>query len=306
MRDLLKFKLLITVAVIACLASVCLASFSRQTYPLTIKDESGRAIKLPKAPERIISCMPSITEMLFKLGLGKKVVGVTENCNYPLDAKKIEKVGRDQMNLEKIVSLKPDLIVMLGSAQPSDIKYLRSFGLPVFVLDPKTVNGVMHSIALLGDACDRQHAAYAVTEDFQRKLEWVAARAGKAGGKKPRVFVEVWHRPLITAAGGTFLNDVIEKAGGINIAKKAKGPYPEYSFEKLIAEDPDAIIIPGQNVPTSEAIYKDGKWMKLRAVQNGRVLFIDADIMSRPGPRMILAVDQIASFLYGTEVKNEN
>jgi len=303
MRGTIKNKLLMALAVIIALTSACYAAFMMTTYPLKIKDDSGFTLKLEKAPERIVSCMPSITEMLFKLDLGKRIVGVTENCNYPPEAKDIAKVGRDQMNLEKIVSLKPDLVVMLGSAQRSDINRLRSFGLPVFVVNPKTVRDVMYSMTMLGEVTNREHAAYSVTEDFDRKLGWVSAKV--AGKKKPRVFVEVWGRPLMTAAGGTFINDVIEKAGGINIAKYAKGPYPEYSFEKLIAEDPDVIIIPKQNVSTSEAIYRDGQWKKLRAVQKMRVLFIDADILSRPGPRIVSAVKEIATFLYGLEGKKE-
>ncbi len=270
----------------------------KQIYPLTVKDEWGNKVKFTKAPERIISCMPNITEILYKLDLGDEIVGVTENCNYPPEAKGKEKVGRDTMNLEKIVSLKPDLIVMLGGAQAPDIKKFRSMGLPVFVIDPETVRGVMYSITLLGEATNRPHAAYSIDENMARKLDWVVARVRASGKKRPRVFMEVWHKPLITASKGTFLNDVIEKAGGVNIAANAQAKYPEYSFEKLISADPDVIIIPKQNISTTEQIYNDGKWKKLRAVQNKRVLLVDADVISRPGPRIVSAVDEIATFLY--------
>jgi len=282
------------------------AIIGKQTYPFKMQDEWGNTIKFTKPPQRIISCMPSITEMLYALDTEDMIVGVTENDNYPESAKSKEKVGRDKMNLEKVVSLKPDLIVMLGDSQGPDIKKFRSMGLPVFVVDPKTARGVMYSLTLLGEAVNRPHAAYSLTQRMDRKLNWVMARVKNSKKKRPLVFLEVWHKPLITAGGGTFLNDVIEKAGGRNVGKGAMGKYPEYSFEKLLAEDPDVIIIPKQNVRNPEQIYNDGKWKKLRAVRTGRVLFIDADIISRPGPRIVSAVEEIGTFLYGWKEGNDD
>lgn len=303
-----KISIILTV-ILALSLLICSAGFGikgKQIYPLTMEDEWGHKFKFVAPPKRIISCMPSITEILYKLDLKDEIVGVTEHCNYPPEAEEKEKVGRDKMNLEKIVSLKPDLIVMLGDAQASDIKRFRAFGLPVFVIDPMTVDDIIYSITLLGKATNRPHAAYGFTAKLERKLKWTEVRIKNSEKKKPRVFLEVWHKPLITAGGETFLNDVIEKAGGANIAKWAKGKYPEYSFEKLIAADPDAIIIPEQNVPSPDYIYNSSRWNKLRAVQNKRVLFIDADILSRPGPRVVYAIENIASFLYEWEENDES
>jgi iron complex transport system substrate-binding protein len=277
----------------------------KQTYPFKMKDEWGNVFKFTAAPKRIISCMPSITEMLYALDLDDEIVGVTENCNYPEAAKTKEKVGRDRMNLEKIISLKPDLIVMLGSTQGPDIRKFRSMGLPVFVIDPQTVWGALASLDRLGEATSRIHAAYGLNEKLKRKLNWTASRVKASKKSRPKVFVEIWHKPLITASAGTFVNDVIEKAGGNNIAKNAIGKFPEYSFEKLLAADPDAIIIPRQNVNDEGQITNDGRWQKLKAVRSGRVLFIDADILTRPGPRSGIAVETIATFLYSWEAASE-
>ena len=275
------------------------SKFNKQVYPMYVKDEWGHSIKLKKAPERIISCMPSITEMLFDLDLGDRIVGVTENCNYPEEAKKIEKVGRVKMNLEKVISLKPDLIVMLGSAQEGDIKKLRKFGLPVFVIDPEDVEGIMYSYTKLGIATNRPHAAYQITQRMERSLNWTKARIKNEGReKKPTVFIEIIHKPLMTASKDTFIHEVIESAGGENIAYWVKGKYPEYSIEKLIKKDPDVIIIPRQNIKNENVIYNDSRWQKLTAVKNKRVLFIDADIVSRPTARVADAVDEIAEFIY--------
>lgn len=302
----MKKSLALSIIMLVLFSALACAIIGKQTYPFKMTDEWGNTIKFTKPPERIISCMPSVTEMLYALDAEDRIVGVTEHDNYPDGVMSKEKVGRDRMNLEKVVALKPDLIVMYGGAQGPDIKRFRSLGLPVFVVDPDTVRGVMYSLTLLGEAVNRPHVAYSLTERMNRKLNWVLARVKNSKKMRPTVFLEVWHKPLITAGGGTFLNDVIEKAGGKNIAKGAAGKYPEFSFEKLLAADPDVIIIPKQNVKSPEQIYNDGRWNKLQAVRNKRVLFIDADIISRPGPRIIKAVEEIGTFLYGWEgAKNE-
>lgn len=272
--------------------------FNKLIYPLVVEDEWGYKIKFFKPPQRIISCMPSITEMLFALGLEKKIVGVTSNCDYPEAAKKKPKVGKEKMNIEKIVSLKPDLVVMLGSAQREDIRKARKFRLPVFVINPNSVDDVMISLWKLGTATNRQHAAYSITERIKRRLKWIEVRIKKTEKSPPTVFVEVWHRPLTTASKGTFIDDVIGLSGGINIAHNTKGKYPTYSMEKLIKIDPDVIIIPEQNVHYPKDIYRDFKWAQLTAIKEKRVLFIDADILSRPGPRIIKAIEEIMEFIY--------
>jgi iron complex transport system substrate-binding protein len=299
MIDLKKAFVLTLILALSLFASqACLGIIGKQIYPFKMKDEWGNVFKFTSAPRKIISCMPSVTELLFALDLENEIVGVTENCNYPEKAKSKEKVGRDKMNLERIVSLSPDLIVMYGGAQGPDIKKFRSLGLPVFVVDPETVWSVLVTVDTLGEATNRVHAAYGLNEKLKRKLNWTASRVTGSKKARPKVFVEINHKPLITAANGTFVNDMIEKAGGANIAKWAGGKYPEYSFEKLLAADPDVIIIPKQNISNEDQIMKDGKWMKLKAVRNGRVLFIDADLLTRPGPRVAIAVEQIATFLY--------
>ncbi len=294
----LGFVLLVLIFFILLVGGAFASKFNKQVYPMTVKDEWGHAIKLYGPPERIISCMPSITEMLFDLGLGKKVVGVTENCDYPEETKKIEKVGRVKMNLEKVISLKPDLIVMLGSAQADDIKKFRKFGLPVFIIDPEDVEGIMYSYTKLGIVTGRPHAAYQVNERIQRSLKWTEVQIENSEKEAPTVFVEICHKPLMTASKDTLINDIIELAGGKNIAYWVKGKYPEYSIEKLIKKDPDVIIIPKQNVKNEDVIYNDSRWQKLTAVKNKRVLFIDADIISRPTLRVKDAIYKIAEFMY--------
>lgn len=240
-------------------------------------------------PQRIISSMPSITEMLFALDLGDRVVGVTTNCNYPPEALKKEKVGGFFLNLEKVVSLKPDLIIMLEDAQKREIKRFKDYGLPVYTINPHTVAEVMNSLLELGKVTGKEKKAKVLVAGMRRRLRIVVL-------KRPRVLAVVGYNPLIVGGGGTFIDDVINYAGAENITGKAKAAYPQYSFEKLLEENPEYIIIP-EGVVKREEIERDNRWQSLKAVKNNKILFINADILSRPGPRVVEAVEEIAKFI---------
>jgi iron complex transport system substrate-binding protein len=250
-------------------------------------------------PQRIVSGIPSATEMLFALDLGDQVVGVTTNCNYPPEAKKKEKVGGFFLNAEKIVSLKPDLVVMIEDAQKPDIHKLKSFGLPVFALNPHTVDDVAESLIQLGEKTGKKWKA----EVLARRIRYSAARfRPKVFSldfilRRPRVLVVVGYKPLIVAGGGTFIDDIIKCAGAENIAAGARAAYPEFSLEKLLQADPGFLVIP-EGILSLQEIKADNRWQKLAAVKNGRILFINADILSRPGPRVGEAIEKIARFVH--------
>ncbi|MFH1541478.1 MAG: helical backbone metal receptor [bacterium] len=261
-------------------------------------------------PQRIISAMPSITEMLFALELDNQIVGVTTNCNYPEAAGKKEKIGAMQVNLEKVAALKPDLVVMLEETQDKDIEKVTRFGLPVHSLSLKSVDDVMTAIIELGVVTDKKQKAREIVRDINQRLRQVAVRTKnmkpgigdvlklwQAKEEKREVLVIVGLKPLIVAGGGTFIDDVLQKAGVDNVAAKAKAAYPQYSFEKLVRQNPQYIIIPQQLV-SKEELQKSKRWQSLEAVRKDRVLSIDEDILSRPGPRVIEAVEQIADFVY--------
>lgn len=250
------------------------------------------------SPQRIISGMPSITEMLFALGLGDRIVGVTTNCNYPPEARQKEKIGGFFLNLEKVVSLKPDLIVMLEDAQKRDIKKFKDYGLPVYTINPHTVSEVMESLLKLGQATGREKEARVLVDRMARRLEDIKPKSWGLEFvlKRPRVLVIVGYNPLIVVGGGTFIDDIIKLAGAENIAERARGPYPQFSFEKLLEINPDYIIVAEGALRKSD-IVKDKRWKNLDAIKNDRILFINADILSRPGPRVIEAVEEIAKFI---------
>ena len=219
--------------------------------------------------------------MLFAVEAGDKVVGVTTNCNYPSAAKKINKIGGFTLNLEKLTSLKPDLIILLAEAQKPEIDKLKNFGLPVLALNARNVNEVLQSLAKLGELTGNNRRAERLVANMRSRINAVKPRGMKAILAQPRVLVVVGCDPLIVAGGGTFIDDVVKYAGGVNIARNVKGAYPQYSLEMLVKENPDHIILP-------EGLLFSGRGIKSKR------MFINADILTRPGPRVVEAIEKIA------------
>ncbi|MBI5400334.1 cobalamin-binding protein [Candidatus Saganbacteria bacterium] len=249
-------------------------------------------------PHRIISTMPSITETLFALGLGKEIVGVTTNCNYPAAAQKKTKIGGFFLNTEKIFALKPDLLVMMKNSQPRDVERLKKMNFNVYAINPHTIKDVLASITEIGKVTDRNEEASDLVWQLQRRLNAIKPKTWGIDFVlgRPRTIVVVGYEPLIVAGKGTVIDDVLRLAGAENIAADSRSQYPQYSMEKLVEKDPDALIIMKGTV-TLEMIKRAGQWQKISAIKNNRLLFIDPDILSRPGPRIVDALEQIAVFL---------
>lgn len=254
--------------------------------------------------------MPSITEMLYALSLEARVVGVTSNCNYPPEAKNKNIIGGFFLNLETIVSLKPDLVVMSGDLQNKDVERFKKFGLPVLTINPKTIDGVMESLIALGEKTGTQERAKDVVGEMQEKLHSIEAQTKEyrpsivdvlklwnPAEKQRKALVIVGLNPLVVAGGETFIDDILKRAAIENVAAPAKAVYPQYSFEKLVAENPQYIIIP-DGLIKQEEIKKSNRWRSLEAVRKNRILFINEDLLSRPGPRVVEAVAKIANFVY--------
>lgn len=251
------------------------------------------------APSRIISTMPSITEILYELGLKDQIVGVTTNCNYPDDAKKKEKIGGLEVNIEKVLYLKPNLVVMLKDAQFRDVMKLNRFRLPVFAVNTSSIRETMDAIIAIGDKTGKTREAQSIVSGMETKLSEIKNRVSlkEIVRTRPKVLVIIGYNPIIAAGGGSFIDDVIKSAGAENICAKVKETYPHISFENLIIEDPEYIVIP-KGVVTESEIKNGQRWHNLAAYRNKKILFIDQDIISRPGPRVIEAIDIIASFIY--------
>ncbi len=266
---------------------------------VTATDDAGRVITLERAPRKIVSMAPSNTEILFALGLGSRVVGVTNFCNYPPEAASVAKVGDSYSpDYEKIVSLEPDLVLAVGTADSQVVKGLEGYGLKVFVLQTRTVSQVADDIELVGKICRAEKAAKDLADELRDRIRAVAGlKAGLPATELPTVFwcldSELW-----TVGPKSFVADVIAMAGGRNVGADLGTDYGQFSMESLLEVDPDVIIIPvlGASVPANLA--KLAGWGTLTAVKEGRVYQVHPDVVSRPGPRIAEAVEEVAALLH--------
>lgn len=270
-----------------------------EKFPLKLMDDLGRLVEIKEKPEKIISLAPSNTEILFALGLGDKVVGVTEFCDYPEEAKSKEKAGGfKEPNLEKLVELRPDVIFATGMHQKS-LPDIEKLNLAVFVIDSKSINDVILDIETVGKITDSEKAAEKVVAEMQEKIDMVKEKlAILADVEKPLVYYEIWNDPIQTVGPGTFIYGIIELAGGKNIVEGAAEEYPLLSLETLIKRDP-AVIIAGVGSMGDPGKVKERKgWENISAVKNEKVYVIDENLVVRPGPRIADGLVEIARILH--------
>lgn len=277
------------------------AAGAKTQYPLSITDDAGREVTIPERPQRIVSLAPSNTEILFAIGAGDRVVGVDSFSDYPAEAAKLPKVGGVMdTNFEQIVALEPDLALTIGGAD-EQVKRLEELGIPTVVIQPATLEDVLARIELVGRIVDAQEGAARVVRDMRARIDAVRSKvSGIPEEQRVRVFYEVWNDPLMTAGPGGFIHDVIAAAGGVNIAADAGNPWPQISLETVVDKDPQVIIVP-RSLESSYQELKAGKrkgWEGITAVREGRVYAIDDNIISRPGPRLVEGLEQIARWLY--------
>jgi iron complex transport system substrate-binding protein len=230
--------------------------------------------------------------MLFALGLDDKIVGVTSYCNYPPEALAKEKVGDTlRPSIEKIVALKPDVVVASTASQLEQfVQKLESIGIPVYVSNPRNVDEVLVSVQKLADLMNVKERGDDVVRQMRSRIDSLEARL--AGASRPRVLLVLGSSPLITAGGGTFLDDLVTRAGGRSVSAQVTGDYPQFSLETAAASDPEVILMQsGESQPPS-------RLSQTSAVRNGRVCHIDDDVLLRPGPRVVLAIEQLFSCIH--------
>jgi iron complex transport system substrate-binding protein len=266
------------------------------TYPVTVKDASGRDVTIPAEPKRIVSVAPGNTELVFALGKGGTLVGRSDFDDYPAEAQKVPSIGGWMPpNFEKIVAAKPDLVLVIGGSEPDRDKLINDYKLNVFVVQPDTFDQIYAQVTALGVALNAQDAAEKLVADMQKGVKAVADKAATATSK-PKVYYEVWDEPLMTAGTGTFVNDVITLAGGVNIAADVKG-WPEYSAEKVTAANPDVIIASSADDLAKIKVRKG--WESLNALKTSKVVAIsDANLLVRPGPRLVQGLQWMAQQLH--------
>lgn len=278
------------------------APTTASSFPLSLTDGLGRKVELNQAPQRIISLAPSNTEILFAIGAGSQVVGRDQLSDFPEEAKKVTDIGStfDKLNTEQIVSLKPDLVLAAEINTPEQAKQLEDLGLTVYYLkNPLTLEGMYKNLEIVAQMTGHDQEAATLIESLKKRVAAVDAKIAPISSR-PNVFYELDGtdpaKPY-TAGKGTFITQLIERASGHNIAADLDG-YPQMSLEQVVASDPAFIILGDARYGVSpESIAARPGWGNLSAVKNGKVVPFNDDLVSRPGPRLVDALEQLAKLL---------
>jgi iron complex transport system substrate-binding protein len=264
---------------------------------ISVTDDLQRGIRLGSPAARVVSLAPSLTESLFAIGAGSQVAGVTDYCNYPAEARRLPRVGgMINPNIEILTLLKPDLIVMsMEGNVREDYRRMTSMGWSVFVSNPRTLDGIHRSLLSLGALTGREAKAGELVTSMKAREAAVRAAAPRT---PVRALLIVSVQPLMVAGGSTFMDELITAAGGYNLAARAAGAYPSYSRETVIANNPDVIFITSDLVPdVATLLAQFPEWKQVSAVRHKRVFRVNADIVSRPGPRAVDALELLHSLL---------
>ena len=274
---------------------------------LEITDDHGRMITITDVPGRIISLAPSATEILFALGVGEKVVGVTDYCDYPeelvdkIETGIVQKVGAPfpGFNLETIVDLEPDVVFAIGATVPDYVYDLDDLGISAIVLNAEDIDGIFYDIELVGEVSGKEEEAEVLVADLGDDMDEIVAKVSGALAKAVFYGVDVSDPALLwTAGNGTFIDALITLAGGVNIAGDLEG-WPTYNLEDLVDTNPDVIVLGGANWGVSaEEVASRLVWEDLDAVKNERIYAIDDTTLVRPGPRIAEGLELLATLIH--------
>lgn len=270
---------------------------SATVYPYKVKDSQGKETVIEKEPKRIISVAPSITETIYALGKGDELVGRTDYDDYPEQVKDVQSVGSlTDPNVEKIIELKPDVVIASTHFKDDVAKKLEDLGIKVVVLyDASDFNGAYDTINTLGQIVNAGDKAKNIVDSMKKKIEDVQEKV--KGKETPKIYYVVGFGKDgdYTATGDTFIGQMINMAGGDNIAKDASGW--KYSLEKIIENNPDYIVISKNYGMKGQFIATDG-YKELSAVKNNKVIEIDDNLINRQGPRLADGVEALAKILH--------
>jgi len=274
------------------------------SFPITVTDDLGRSITITSPPERIVCIAPSTTEIVYALGLGDRVVGVDRHSDYPSEAVSKQYISDIYTpNPEEVAALSPDLVVMHSFYGPGDpnVEAIENLGINVIALKPRSLNEILNDIKLVGIATGKLEEAEALISQLNKTISQIREKTSNITDK-PRVYMEFWYPPPWTFGPNTWADEIIRIAGGINVFGDAATDYVQTTDEEVIARDPDVIIITygaqHLHLVTFEDVKKRPGWDSVKAVKNGRVYLIDENLIVRPGPRIVLGLETVASFLH--------
>jgi iron complex transport system substrate-binding protein len=303
-------KVLISVVLALAVLSACrggtVAGSDFATLPAVVTrevtDDLGRRVTIPVKVTRVVSLAPSLTENIFAVGAGDRLVGVTTFCNYPEAAKSIQKVG-DTMspNIETIVALKPDIVFVSTASQiEAFLTTLEQNGIAVYVTNPNSLDGVFKSLQQMGEifGTSEQADGLVISLSGRESFVWHTIfndrQHPNARIEVPRVFVQISKEPLFTIGKQSFITAIVARAGGESVTANVETAYPKLSKETVLALNPDVIILSDSDDNREpNDVFKNSP-----ALKNGRIYKVNADILSRPGPRLVDALEQIARSLH--------
>jgi iron complex transport system substrate-binding protein len=271
---------------------------------VTLTDAQGASVTIVRQPQRIVSLAPTVTEILFALGLGDRVVAVTDQCNCPPQASKLPRVGGwFTPSLEKTLAAKPDLVVASRGNPQQFLAALRRSGVPLFAVDPRTLSDIYTEIQHIAQLTGAQQAAARLIGGMRERLAAVAgALRDVPAPKRPTAFIFLQTSPIWTAGSGTFQDDAIRAAGARNIAASKRGFSP-FGVESLLAADPDFLLLStmaGDPDRMKREVLANPVYRRLSAARKGRMILLEADEIMRPGPRLVNAVEAMARAFYPT------
>jgi ABC-type Fe3+-hydroxamate transport system substrate-binding protein len=258
-----------------------------------LTDETGRTVTVPDHPHRVVCLLPSITDTVFALGSGDDVVAVSDYTTHPPEALKKPSIGGlVKPSIETILSFHPDLV--LGMSIPGATEtaaQLQNVGVPVYLVDPHGLSGILRSVGSVGEALNRMPEAAALNASLSKRIE--AVRARSAGKPAPRVLVPVWYDPIITIGKNAFISQIVETAGAKSVTDDLLPDWPEVSMETVVTRAPEALVLIRGGKLSIEMLQKRPGWSSLPAIQSGKVYYVDTGIQE-PSPVAIDALEELA------------
>ena len=260
-----------------------------------VTDEVGRTVLLPEQVNRIVSLAPSITEIIFAVGAGERLVGVSHFSNYPVQAASLTKVGSYiQPSIEKILVLRPDLVIGIKDGNPvSVIERLTELKIPTFIVNPKSLEEVVITIKNIGSVVGAADKSAVLAKQMTRRIRQVDEKVSKS--PRPKVLFQIGFEPIVSAGKGTFIDALIRRAGGYNVTGRYSG-YPHLNVEQVLLARPEIIFTAGMTNNMVLQKVKDfwQQWPNIPAVKKDKIYAIDADICYRPSPRIIEGLEALA------------
>lgn len=271
---------------------------------INIIDDLDREVKIEGIPQRIVSLAPSNTEIIYALGLEDKLIAVTEYCNYPEDALSKEKIGGfGDVDVEKVVALNPDLILAEDLHKHEVIPALERLGFAVIALVPHNFNEVMDSIKLIGRVTGAEGKAVQIVEDMTQRIEAITIKTNSIiEPERPTVLYVIWHEPIMSVGNDTRIHELIEKAGGTNMAAVAGSGYPTLALEEVINANPQLILVNKEDYEGGDIslqfIQNESRLAIVDAFINGKIYGINADLTNRPTPRIVEALELMVKMIH--------